>query len=89
MARVFRLFAIPAVMLHRFVEFVIGLRQAMMALLFICSDVRRACKEQKSCESGASQKYFPEPQFSQPTFSLHLQFSCQPLIESSKDMAKL
>jgi hypothetical protein len=83
MARVFRLLAIPAVMLHRFVESVIGLCQAMMALFFICPYVRGACEKQKSRESGASQKYFPERQVSQPMFSLHLWFSCRAWSESS------
>ena len=51
--RVLRLRAVPTMVLHRFVNLVIGFRQAMLALPFICANWRRAGEHQKAGKSSA------------------------------------
>jgi hypothetical protein len=52
-ARVFRLFAVPAVMLHGFVEPVIGFCQTMLAFAFICPNLGRTREQQKAGQGRA------------------------------------
>jgi hypothetical protein len=70
-ARVFRLFAIPAVVLHGFVKPVIGFPQAMLAFAFICPNLGRTREQQKAGQGRAGQDQFPKPVLSQSMLRFH------------------
>jgi hypothetical protein len=70
-ARVFRLFALPAVVLYGFVQPVIGSRQPMLAFALLRADLRRTREQQKSCERGAGQEQFPQTVLSPSMFRFH------------------
>jgi len=60
-ARALRLFAVPAMMLTSFVQLVIGLGNAMLALIVIGDSARSSSEEQESAQCGRGQYSVPEP----------------------------
>jgi hypothetical protein len=69
--RALRLPAIPAVMFHGLVKFVIGFGQAMLAFAFVRAGSRHAGEQQKSSQRRAAQEQFPKPMLSQSMFRFH------------------
>jgi len=57
--RMFRLFAVPAVMLDSIVKMVIGLRNTVLAFGFVGPYARRCGKNQECGQRSASQNQFP------------------------------
>jgi hypothetical protein len=60
-ARVVRLLAVPAMMFNSFVEPVIGLGNATLAVIVIGDSARSSSEEQESAQCGRGQYRFPEP----------------------------
>ena len=58
MTRMIRLFAFTAVMLDRFMEMMIRLRDSLLAAVFSGAQTRRAAEKQKSRQRSTSQRYF-------------------------------
>src|ERR1700730_6709887 len=70
-ARVVGLPAVPPVMLHSFVQPVIGLGQPMLALGFIRTHVSRAGEQKKRRQRCSGQKQLPELYDPQAMFCIH------------------
>jgi hypothetical protein len=70
-ARMIRLLAVPAVVLHGFVQFVIGFRQTMLTFAFIRPNLGRTREQQKPGQGCAGQDQFPKPVPSQSMSCFH------------------
>jgi hypothetical protein len=65
------LLAVPAVMLHGFVNPMIGPHQAILAFPFVCANRGRTSEYKQSGERCASQDEFPKPVLSRSMFCFH------------------